>query len=405
MSTRLQPLPAFRSAPLLTLISILLMMQSLSTDMYIASFPALSAYFDVPFSGVQMTLSIFVIGFGTAQLAVGPLSDRFGRRPLLIGGLSLYLAASVLCAVSPSIWVLIAARLLQALGCCAAFIIARAIIRDAYAPEDGMRAMVRASSWLSLTPLLAPITGSYFEIWFGWRAAFVFHAIVSGCLLIAIALRLPETNTHKNPLATDIAGLIRSYREVLGQRVFWAYAIPGALSYGSIFTFISGASMVLIKVLGMPVAWFGYCFSCGALGYMLATMLCQRLLRKRNAGSAFRIGTTASLLAGLIFLGSTAVGLTHWTIVVATMMLTFGAHGINSPISQAGAVSPFPKQAGTAAGLSGGLYMVMAFLIGTVVGTTYNGTLYPLAILSLTNGVLLFVSVRVFPELRKPKGS
>lgn len=403
MRKQLRPLPQFSGAPLLTLISIFLMMQSLSTDMYVASFPSLANYFDVPASAVQMTLSIFVIGFGTAQLAVGPLSDRFGRRPILLGGLALYLIASVLCAFSPSIWLLIAARLLQALGCCSTFIIGRAIIRDAYAPENGMLIMVRASSWLSLTPLLGPIIGSYFEVWFGWRATFVFHALVSACLLTAVFLRLPETNANKNPNATNITGLLASYREVLGTRVFWAYALPGALSYGSIFTFISGASMVLIRILNLPVTWFGYCFSFGTLGYMLATMLCQRLLRKMNAGAAFRIGTILSLAAGLLFFGCVITGIHHWTIVVATMFLTFGAHGINSPISQAGAVSPFPTQAGTAAGLSGGLYMVMAFIIGSFVGGTYNGTLYPLAILALMNGILLFICVRVFPELRKKK--
>ena len=399
----LRPLPQFRAAPLLTLISIFLMMQSLSTDMYVASLPSLASYFDAPASAVQMTLSIFVIGFGTAQLAAGPLSDRFGRRPVLIGGLALYLIASIMCALSPSIWLLIGARLLQALGCCATFIIGRAIIRDAYAPEDGMRVMVRASSWLSLTPLLGPIVGSYFEVWFGWRATFAFHALVSVCLLTAVFLRLPETNASKNPNATNISGLIASYREVLGARVFWAYALPGALSYGSIFAFISGSSMVLIKVLNLPVTWFGYCFSFGTLGYMLGTMLCQRLLRRTNAGSAFRIGTAASLFGGILFFACVIAGVHHWMAVVAVMFLTFGAHGINSPVSQAGAVTPFPKLAGTAAGLSGGLYMVMAFIIGTVVGASYNGTLYPLAFISLFNGVVLFTCVRVFPELREKK--
>ena len=400
MSRQIRPHQPYRSAPLLTLISIFLMMQSLSTDMYVASFPSLAIYFSVPASAVQMTLSIFVIGFGTAQLAAGPLSDRFGRRPILIGGLALYLIASILCALSPSIWLLIAARLLQALGCCATFIIGRAIIRDAYAPEDGMLVMVRASSWLSLTPLLGPIVGSYFEVWFGWRASFAFHALVSAGLLIAVLLRLPETNTNKNPDATNIAGLFASYREVLGARIFWAYALPGALSYGSIFTFIAGASMVLISILNLPVTWFGYCFSFGTLGYMLATMLCQRLLRRMIAGSALRVGTAASLLAGLLFFGCVLTGFHHWIVVVAVMFLTFGAHGINSPISQAGAVSPFPTQAGTAAGLSGALYMAMAFIIGTLVGTTYNGSLYPLAAISLVNGILLFICVRAFPELR-----
>lgn len=399
--SKIRPLPQFSGAPLLVLISVFLMMQSLSTDMYVASLPGLGSTFGVGAATVQLTLSVFVIGFGSAQLAIGPLSDRFGRRPVLLWGLGLYLVASVLCAVAPSIWLLIAARFLQALGCCSAFVMGRAIIRDAYAPEHGTLVMVRASSWLSLTPILGPILGAYLEVWFGWRATFSFHVLVSLCLIIAVFFRLPETNSLKNPRATEIAGLVQSYRMVLGKRVFWAYALPGALSYGSIFTFISGSSMVLIRVLDMPVTWFGYSFSFGTLGYMFGTILARRLLRRMSPAGAFRVGTIVSIVCGTLFLGSVLLGIRHWSVVLAVMFLTMGAHGIYSPLSQAGSVTPFPEQAGTAAGLSGGLYMVIAFIIGTVVGATYNGTMYPLAIISFVNGVVMFVCIRAFPELRK----
>jgi DHA1 family bicyclomycin/chloramphenicol resistance-like MFS transporter len=400
MNKSVAPLPQYAKAPLLVLISVFLMMQSLSTDMYVASLPSLATLFDVPASTVQLTLSIFVMGFGSAQLAIGPMSDRFGRRPVLLWGLGLYLAASILCSLSPSIWLLIGARFLQALGCSSAFIIGRAIIRDAYAPEHGTLIMVRASSWLSLTPLLGPIIGAYLEVWFGWRAVFAVHSIVSLALILAVFFRLPETNANKDPRATELAGILSSYREVLGTRTFWANALPGAFSYGSIFTFISGASMVLIRVLHMPVTWFGYSFSFGTLGYMFGTMLCRRLLRTMSPGSAFRVGTGISLICGVLFLGCVMAGIHHWSIVLAVMFLTMAAHGINSPLSQAGSVSPFPAQAGTAAGLSGALFMVAAFIVGTIVGATYNGTLYPIAVISCMNGILLFVCVRVFPELK-----
>src|SRR5690606_28536156 len=148
------------------------------------------------------------------------------------------------------------------------------------------------------------------------------------------------------------------------------------------------------------VTWFGYSFSFGTLGYMLGTFLCRRLLRRMTPAGAFRIGTAVSISCGILFLGCVLLGVRHWSLVLAVMFLTMGSHGIYSPLSQAGSVTPFPAQAGTAAGLSGALYMVIAFIIGTVVGITYNGTLYPLAFISCVNGVLLFVCVRAFPELR-----
>jgi MFS transporter, DHA1 family, multidrug resistance protein len=395
MTKAIRPLAPYASAPLLVLITAFLMMQPLSTDLYLASLPGLATYFNTPAATVQLTLSLFVIGFGSAQLAIGPLSDRFGRRPVLLYGLALYAGASLLCALAQSIELLIAARFLQALGCCSAAIIARTIVRDAYAPEDSARVIAKASTWLSLTPLLGPILGSYLQVSFGWRAAFVIHATLSTALIIAVCLRLPETNQHKNPRALQLSGLLANYRHVLSAREFWAYALPGALSYGSIFAFISGASLVLIRVLQVPTAWFGYCFAFGVSGYMAGTLVCRHLLHRIGAAQALRLGTAAALAAGVLFLAAVLAGLAHWSLVVSAMFLTMGAHGINSPLAQSGSVSPFPQQAGTAAGLAGAIYMAVAFVVGTLVGATFNGTLYPLALISGSIGVLIFGSVRL----------
>jgi len=394
-SDNIAPLPQYAQAPILLLVCCFLMLQPLSTDLYLASLPGLATVFNAPAATVQLTLSLFVLAFGGAQLIVGPLSDRFGRRPVLICGLSLYVLASLLCAVSPSIDLLIAARFIQALGCCSAIIIARAIVRDAYAPEDSVRVVARASTWLSLAPLTGPILGSYLQVAFGWRAAFVALSILSGVLLTAVILRLPETNEHKNPRATEWSGLMANYRTVLGSREFWAHALPGALSYGAIFAFISGSSVVLIRVLDVPTAWFGYCFAFGVSGYMGGTFLCRRLLGAFGAAITLRIGSTISLGAGAFFLAAVMFGFAHWSLVVISMFLTMGAHGVNFPVSQSGSVTPFPQQAGTAAGLMGALYMSVAFAVGTAVGASFNGTLYPLALIACLLGAAIFASVRV----------
>lgn len=389
----IQPIAAFSHAPVLLLIIGFLMLQPLSTDLYLASLPSLATAFAVPASTVQLTLSLFVAGFGGAQLIIGPLSDRYGRRPVLIGGLALYVLASLLCAGAPGIGLLIVARFLQALGCCSAIIIARAIVRDAYAPADSARVIARASSWLSLAPLLGPIAGSYLQVSFGWRAAFVAHAVLGAGLLLAVLLRLPETNVHKNPRATELAGLLDNFRLVLGARAFWANALPGALSYGSIFAFISGSSLVLIRVLEVPTAWFGYCFAFGVSGYLAGTLLCRRLLTSLKQGTVQRIGATGSLVAGALFLAAIGAGAIHWSLVVAAMFATMLAHGVNFPIAQSGSVTPFPQQAGTAAGLMGAITMAVAFVVGTVVGATFDGTLRPLGLVAASLGVAIFAAV------------
>jgi DHA1 family bicyclomycin/chloramphenicol resistance-like MFS transporter len=395
MSTEPRPLAPFAGAPILLLIVTFLMLQPLSTDLYLASLPSLATGFAVPAATVQLTLSLFVIGFGGAQLVIGPLSDRYGRRPVLLWGLTLYVAASALCGFAQSIELLIAARFLQALGCCSAVVIARAIVRDAYAREDSMRVMAKVSTWLSLAPLLGPILGSYLQVAFGWRAAFAALGLLSAAVMAATFLRLPETNMHKDPQATRLSGLLVNYRIVLGAREFWAHALPGALSYGAIFAFISGSSFVLIRVLNVPTAWFGYCFAFGVSGYMAGTLVCRRLLPKAGSDGGLRIGSIVSLVSGIFFLAAVAAGVAHWSLLLAAMFFTMGAHGINFPIAQSGAVSPFAQQAGTAAGLMGALYMTVAFIVGSVVGATHNGTLYPLAFISCALGVLIFAAARI----------
>ncbi|MGZ8295002.1 MAG: multidrug effflux MFS transporter [Telluria sp.] len=394
-SDTLHPIAAYAHAPILLLIIGFMMLQPLSTDLYLASLPSLATVFGVPASTVQLTLSMFVIGFGGAQLVIGPLSDRYGRRPVLLWGLALYMAASLLCASAQSINVLIVARFLQALGCCSAIIIARAIVRDAYEPADSARVIARASSWLSLAPLTGPILGSYLQVAFGWRAAFFALSILSAIVLFAVVMRLPETNVHKNPRATELRGLMANYRHVLGARAFWAHVLPGALSYGSIFAFISGSSLVLIKVLGVPTAWFGYCFAFGVSGYLSGTIVCRRLLPRFGPTATLRIGSTMSLAAGALFLGAVALGYAHWSVVVVAMFLTMLAHGVNFPVSQSGSVTPFPQQAGTAAGLMGAVVMLAAFCVGTVVGATFDGTLFPLATVACVLGACIFASVRL----------
>ncbi len=374
-----------------------MMLQPLSSDLYLASLPSLASGFNVAASTVQLTVSVVVAGFGGAQLIIGPLSDRFGRRPVVLCGLALYITASALCGLSPSIEMLIVARFLQALGCCSVVIVARAIVRDAYALEHSVRVVAKASTWLALAPIIGPILGSYLQVTFGWRAAFAALGIFSACLMAVSFFRLPETNAHKDPRATELAGLLANYKIVLGSREFWTYALPGALSYGSIFAFISGSSFVLIRVLHVPTAWFGYCFAFGVSGYMTGTIVCRRLVPRLGAARTFRIGSAISLTSGALFLAAVVAGIAHWSLLLAAMFLTMGAHGVNFPIGQSGAVSPFPQQAGTAAGLMGALFMSVALVVGTVVGATHDGTLYPLAIIACTLGVLIFCSVRVIP--------
>lgn len=385
---------------MLALVTACLALQPLSTDVYLSSLPHLVDYFDVSRAAVQQTLSLFVIGFAAAQMVVGPLSDRYGRRPVLLGGLALYVMASIICAAAGSIVTLIVGRILQAIGCCVSVVIARAVVSDAYAQEDGARILARASSFMALVPLLGPIVGAWLQVTFGWRASFVLFTLVGLTVAVLAWRRLHETHPHRDDNALQAGVLIRAHQQILRAPAFWAYALPGALSYASLFVFISGTSFALIDVLGMSTQYFGYAWALSVSGYLAGTMICRRLLGAWGIARTISFGTTVAAFAGVLFALAIWIGLWHWAIVVGGQFLVMFAHGINFPCAQAGAVAPFSRQAGTAAGLLGAITMLVAFAIGTWIGSSREGALYPMALAAIGLGSGIFLSARMLKRYR-----
>lgn len=387
---------------LLLLITGCLALQPLSTDLYLPSLPHMATDFGVGPEAVQHTLSLFVLGFGGAQLISGPLSDRYGRRPVLLGGLSAYSAASLACAVAPSLTLLVVGRFVQALGCCTAVVVARAIIRDAYTPAEGARVIAKASSLLAIAPLLGPILGGFLQVQYGWRAAFVVLTGFGLMVIAAAALRQRETNRQPNPRATEPRRLIEIYLRVMRTPAFWAYTLPGSLSYAAIFVFISASSFVLIRVLGVGTELYGVLYAVGVLGYLGGTLVCRRMLGGRGMVRTLSFGTALGALGGLAFLALVLLGVSHWSLVVAAQFVTMASHGINFPCAQAGSVAPFPQQAGAAAGLFGALAMVAALGAGIWIGSHHDGTLLPLAIATCAVTATLFFATRALRRHAQP---
>ncbi|MCK0511494.1 multidrug effflux MFS transporter [Aromatoleum buckelii] len=388
------------SIRLLWLITGFWMLQPLSTDLYLASLPELASSFRVPPATVQLTLSMFALGVALSQLVSGPLSDRFGRRPVLLAGLLIYIAASMTCSLATDIDALIAARFALAAGSCTVAVIARAVVRDAYPVGEGAHVVARSTSVLAVALLLAPVVGAQLQATFGWRANFALLTLAGAALALASVVRFAKTMTQRNPRAIQPTALLRNYAALLRSPAFWAYALPGALSFGMVFVYISSASFALIDVLGVPARYFGYCFALGVLGYLVGTQACRRMLPRYGLSRTLRLGSTVSLAAGTAFAAGLALGVQHWATVVVAHFLVTLAHGINSPCAQSGAVAPFPEKAGTAAALLGSLTMLSAFLFATLVGASYDGTLRPLATVSALLAVALFVAERLLSRYR-----
>ncbi|MBK9702850.1 MAG: multidrug effflux MFS transporter [Betaproteobacteria bacterium] len=273
-----RPLPSQRV--LVTVLGFYMMLQAISTDLYLPSLPGLARTFGVPPATVALTLSVFVLVYGTMQLVLGPMSDRYGRYPALVGGLALYAGASVAAAQAPSIGILIGARAVQAIGCCGVVVAARAIVRDAYTPTAGARVLAQASSILAMGPLFGPLLGGVLEVHYGFRGAFVVLALISASLLaVTLWLRL-ETAPAPDPQALRPRAIARNYVTVLKSRPFRVYTLAASASYGNLFAFISGSSFVLIGVLGVPTTLYGVFFAFCVCGYLAGTFACRRLLAR-----------------------------------------------------------------------------------------------------------------------------
>jgi len=397
--------PRLGAATLLWLTAGLLMLQPLATDLYLPTLPGIASHFDVGVATVQWTLSIFVATFGAWQLVAGPLSDRFGRFPVVIVGALVYCAASVLAMLAPTIEVLIGARLLQAAGACSCLVGARGIVRDLRSPTEGARLLAYASTIMSFAPLAGPVLGAYLYLAFGWRSAFAVLAAFSLLLAIAAATRLKETNRRRNPHALRLRPMLRIYLEVARSPAFRAYTMASTATYGGLFAFISGSSFVLMQVLGVSAVAFGTSFATMVAGYLIGTLVCRSMVARRGLQPTVCAGAALQALAGVAMALLVAAGV-HVPASIVVPMFCYGiAHGMIQPPAQAGAMAPFPQSAGAAAALMGFVMMVTASLVGFWIGASYDGTLVPLAFTicaaSLASVLIAFTVVRRHGDVAK----
>ena len=371
------------SAGLIVLIlSMLLGIQPVTTDLYLPALPALTEGFGASMTQAQFTLSALLLAFGTSQLIWGPLSDRFGRRPILLWGLAAYTLAAVGSTLAPSMALLIVWRMVQGAAMGAVVMCARAIVRDLYLPTEGARMMSKGLSGLGVLACISAPIGGLLSQFYGWRAALLAVTIFGVCTLLLITLRFKETLKQKNPLALRPATLLRTWLHICGNPTFLAFSALSAASYGGLFTFLATSSFVFIQVLGLSKTQYGLVMFSMCFSYLTGTFVCRRLLPR------FGVRNSVAIAAGLSLTGGTLMGIMAWAgvqnlwAIMLPYYLFMLAHGIHQPCGQSGAVGPFPGAAGAASAMNGFLTMVVAFAMGSWLGTRMDGTVRP-----LTNGV------------------
>jgi DHA1 family bicyclomycin/chloramphenicol resistance-like MFS transporter len=366
------------TAAMTFVLALLTALGPLSTDMYLPSLPTIATSLGGSTSETQLTLSVYLLGFAIGQVIYGPVSDRIGRRPVILGGLLAYAVASALCALAVNIEMLIAARFVQALGGAAPVVLARAMVRDLY---DGVRAgreLSRMGMLMGLVPAVAPAIGGVLEIAFGWRASFWLALAAAVALAAVIRLALPETLRTPAAGRVSLRSILASFRELLRHGGFRTYAVLAGLTYGGLFAFISGSSFVLQQVYRLTPVLYGLSFGLAVLGFISGTILAQRLLPRRGLDGTIRVGVRFLALGGAAMLLMMIVH-TGWSIEVTLPMAVYALGvGLVLPSCSASAMMPFPEKAGAASSLVGVIQMTFAATLGAGLGIALESS--PLAL-------------------------
>ena len=379
----------------------------LSTDMYLASLPDIARQFDASTAQVQLTISSYLIGFAVGQIVYGPLSDRHGRKPVLLAAVALYCVASLACALATSIEMLIVARAVQALGGSGGIVLARAIVRDLYSGARAGRELSVMGAVMALAPVLAPIAGGLLQTGFGWRSVF-FTLVGVGLIGAAIVWPLlPETLPERAAEPVSPSSMLKSYREVARNPAYLAYLGLASTGFGGLFAWISGTSFVLQNLYGLTPFQFGVAFAVGSVGYMVGTTLAARLVMRLGIDRTLGIGAGAMAAGGLSMVAAVALGLASAASLVLPMALYLAGLGMVLPQAIAGAMTPFPERAGAASALLGFIQQSAAALCGAVVGWLLGQSAWPLAAAVAVMGcasLLLWISTRAL-RARAGKGA
>jgi DHA1 family bicyclomycin/chloramphenicol resistance-like MFS transporter len=368
------------SFALTLLLAMLTGLGPLSVDMYLASLPDMVRLLHAPAAQVQLTISVYLIGLACAQVFFGPLSDRHGRRPVLLCALGAYVAASLACALATSIEALIAARFLQALGGSGAMVLARATVRDMYSGSRLARELSRMAAIMALAPLVAPLVGGALQTLFGWRSNFVALFCFAAAAWTLVWFLLPETLRQRAPEPFSLGGTLRSYRRFLANGGFVVHLGIAICCMAGLFAWISIAAFVLQNIYGLSALAFGVAFAVAASGYLAGTSMAARFVTRWGSGRTMGFGTMAMAGGGLAMVLAVAIGAHVAAALVVTAGLYMIGMGMALPQSQAGALMPFPDRAGAAASLFGVGTQTSAAAVGAVLGHVMGETAWPLAI-------------------------
>lgn len=391
--------PSRLTPTLLVLLALLSAFTPLSIDMYLPALPTIVRELQSTAGDIQLTLSAFMLAFGFGQIFYGPAGDRFGRRPVILSGIAIYIAATVGCAYADMAGHLVMLRFLEGLAACGSVVLARTMVRDLAEREQAARAMSLIMACSSMAPMLAPLIGSQVLVWWGWRAIFFVLAGVGVIGLAFACLRLPETLKPEYRQALHLGSVVARFGQLLRHRAFMGYALTSTFQFGALMSWLSGAPFVFIQGYGVSPRTFGLVFASAIVLFTACNLMNAKFAPVFGSARILRHAVIVPILFGpaglvlaLIEKQTGAIGI--WPFL-AFIVPHIAMMALVVPNATALALQRYPHMAGTASSLMGVLQYGVGSLFGVAVGQAFDGSMVPLTAALAVAGTLCFASHRL----------
>jgi DHA1 family bicyclomycin/chloramphenicol resistance-like MFS transporter len=388
------------SLPFTVLLGVLFALTALGTDAWLPALPVASQQLDAPVASMQLTVTTYFLGLAAGQLFWGPVSDRYGRKPVLLAGLALALGAALACAAADSAFVLALARLAQGFGMSAGPVTARAIVRDLHGQEQAARLLAHMGIVFSVIPIAAPLAGGLLVVLGGWRAVFWLLAAVAALLAAAVAASLPETAPAQRASAHP-ARVARAFGSIASEPRFLVPYGAMLCAQVGVFAFVSNSAFTLVHGLGVTPGAFSLLFALVMVGQIAGAWLSSRLVMRSGAARLLRAGTALAFGAGVAAALLAWAGAAHPAAVVLPFAAFLFATAMIIPNATALALQPFPRSAGSAASLMGATQFLAGAAVSSALGAAFDGTARPMAGVAALAGAGAFLIERSF--LRGPR--
>ncbi|TKT79172.1 multidrug effflux MFS transporter [Aquamicrobium sp. LC103] len=373
---------------------------TLAMNVFLPSLPGMARHFDVDYGVMQLAVSLYLAATALLQLAIGPASDRFGRRPVMLSCFGIFLLGSLGALYAPTVEFLLLARMLQAFSA-AGMVLSRAIVRDTVGTDQAASKIGYITMGMALVPMIAPVVGGFLDELYGWHANFIMILVCGMLSFVIVYLDLGETNHNRS---ASLLSQVGSYPELFRSRRFWGYTATAAFASGTFFAFLGGGPYVATQILGLRPSEYGLYFAILSCGYMLGNFLSGRYSRRLGINTMMLSGNIVAALGMAVSLLLFAFGYHHAIAVFGPVALVGVGNGMTLPNANAGLVSVRPHLAGSASGLGGALQIGGGAALSVVAGALLSPTSGPtplLWVMFISSLLAVFASLYVVHVARR----